>query len=103
MKQGRDKKLSLDAESRRRRLEVSIANGGALKKFLHFICCVFTGIHLAGGAIVLTGARIIDGTGLAPLENGALILEGNRILNVGAADMVQRPPGAEVIEVNGKQ
>ncbi len=62
------KKLSLDAESRRRRLEVSIANGG----------------------------------GLEPLENGALILEGNRILNVGAADMVQPPTGAEVIDVKGK-
>jgi imidazolonepropionase-like amidohydrolase len=97
-----DKRLSLDAGSRRRRTEVSIDNGGTLRKFLQFICCVCAGIHLAGGAIVLTGARIIDGNGGAPLENGVLIFEGNQILNVGAADMVQRPPGAEVIEVNGK-
>ena len=79
-----------------------MANCGAFKKFLHFICCAFAGIHLAGGATVLTGARIIDGTGRTPLENGTLVFEGSRILNIGPADTVQQPPGAEVIDVNGK-
>jgi imidazolonepropionase-like amidohydrolase len=74
----------------------------ALKKILLFVCCAFAGIHISSGAIVLDGARIIDGTGRVPLEKGALVLEGNLILDIGPANTVHRPRGAEVIDVSGK-
>jgi imidazolonepropionase-like amidohydrolase len=79
-----------------------MTNGDLLRRLLPCICWTFAGIHLAGGMTVLTGARIIDGTGRIPLENGALVFEGNRILDLGPADTVQRPPGAEVIDLSGK-
>ena len=66
------------------------------------ICCFFAATHLLDGATVLTGARIIDGTGRRPLENGAVVIEANRIVNIGPADTVGRPPGAEIIDLNGK-
>ena len=79
-----------------------MTNVGLLKRLLPFICWTFAGIHPATGVTVLTGARIIDGTGRTPLENGALVFEGDRIWEVGPADTVQRPPGAEVIDLSGK-
>jgi imidazolonepropionase-like amidohydrolase len=70
--------------------------------WLQFVCCAFAGIQLAGASTVLTGARILDGSGGTPLENGALVFEGDRILSIGPADTILRPAGAEVIEVKGK-
>jgi imidazolonepropionase-like amidohydrolase len=75
---------------------------GKLKTYLRFICCFFAGTHLVGGATVLTGARIIDGTGRKLLENGAIVIEANRIVNIGPADTVGRPTGAVIIDVDGK-
>ena len=79
-----------------------MTNVGLLKRLLPFICWTFAGIHPATGVTVLTGARIIDGTGRTPLENGVLVFEGDRILGAGPADTVQRPPGAEIIDLSGK-
>jgi hypothetical protein len=67
-----------------------------------FIFCIFAGIHLAGGATILSGARILDGTGRATVENGAIVFEGTRILSIGPANSVPRPPNSEVIDAHGK-
>jgi imidazolonepropionase-like amidohydrolase len=83
-----------------------MAKRSTWKKILHFLFLFlfgsFAGIHLASGATVLTGARIIDGTGRAPLENGTLVFEGDRIVNIGPADTIQRPSVAEIIDAKGK-
>jgi imidazolonepropionase-like amidohydrolase len=83
-----------------------MAKRSTWKKILHFLFLFlfgsFAGIHLASGATVLTGARIIDGTGRAPLENGTLVFEGDRIVNIGPADTIQRPSAAEIIDAKGK-
>jgi len=80
-----------------------VANFGDFKHgFSFFFCASFAGLYLAGGATVLTGARILDGTGKAPLENGVLVFKGDRILYVGPADTVQRPADAKVIDARGK-
>lgn len=52
-------------------------------------------------ATAFTGARIVDGTGAAPIENGVLVIEGGRIRAVGDA-RTAIPPGARVITVAGK-
>ena len=53
-------------------------------------------------AIVITNARIIDGTGAAPLERGRIVIEGDRIARIGPVADVPTPPGAEVIDVDGR-
>ena len=52
--------------------------------------------------IALTGARVIDGTGRAPLEQATLVISNGRIQAVGAPDAVQIPAGAERVDVAGK-
>ena len=52
---------------------------------------------------VLTGARLIDGTGRAPVEDAVLILEGDRIVAVGKAGSgPAAPSGARVIDLHGR-
>lgn len=48
------------------------------------------------------GARIIDGIGKAAIERGTIIVQDGRIRQVGAADRVKIPAGAETIDAKGK-
>lgn len=50
----------------------------------------------------ITDARIIDGLGGAPIESGTILIEGDRILAVGATEDVMVPAQAEIIDVDGK-
>ena len=52
--------------------------------------------------IVLTGARLIDGTGRAPLEQATLVIANGKIEAVGAPGVVKIPAGATAIDVAGK-
>jgi len=54
------------------------------------------------GAIVLDNVRIVDGTGAAPIENGRIVLQGERIAAVGPAAKVAAPANAERIDLAGK-
>jgi imidazolonepropionase-like amidohydrolase len=49
----------------------------------------------------LVGGRLVDGTGGPPLENAALVIEGERITAVGPAASVPIPEGAEVVSTEG--
>ena len=51
---------------------------------------------------VLKNALLIDGTGRPPVENGIVIVRGNKIEAAGVAGMVQVPEGAEVIDAKWK-
>jgi imidazolonepropionase-like amidohydrolase len=100
--------IHLIRKPRIRRVNVATKRGGpasksgALKKVVSFLFCTLAGIHLANGATMLSGARILDGTGRAPVEDGAIVFEGTRILNIGPADSFPRPPNSEVIDAHGK-
>jgi imidazolonepropionase-like amidohydrolase len=64
-----------------------------------------TGISSAqepGQTVALIGARLIDGSGDAPLENGALVIQGDKIVATGPADSVKFPKDAAVIDSHGQ-
>jgi imidazolonepropionase-like amidohydrolase len=75
--------------------------------------CLLVAIALLGAPIaeaaappsdttVLTGARIIDGNGGAPIEKGVLVLRGGRILAVGAAGAFKVPRPAVTFDLSGR-
>jgi len=49
--------------------------------------------------VVLRAARLIDGTGAAPVQNGVVVVAGDRIIAVGAAGAVRAPQGARTIDL----
>src|SRR5438094_5686063 len=54
------------------------------------------------GVIALTGARVIDGTGRAPLGQATLVIRNGRIEAVGAPAAVNVPAGATRVDMSGK-
>src|SRR5437879_9222986 len=56
----------------------------------------------ASGVVALTGARIIDGTGRAPIQQGTVILNKGVIEAVGTAAGVKIPNGATRVDLSGK-
>jgi hypothetical protein len=53
-------------------------------------------------SVVLENVRIIDGTGAAPIENGRIVISGDRIAQVGPAAAVAAPADAERIDLTGR-
>src|SRR3954471_1538299 len=51
------------------------------------------------GTVVLRAARLIDGTGAAPLQNAVVVMTDDRIVAVGRAGSVQVPAGARVVDL----
>ncbi|MEZ5526445.1 MAG: amidohydrolase family protein [Gammaproteobacteria bacterium] len=66
------------------------------------IALASTSSHAGFGTLAFVGARIIDGTGAAAIENGVLITEDGKIVAVGPAATTPIPPQAERIDVSGK-
>ena len=61
----------------------------------------------AGGAvaqetIAVVGATIVDGNGGDPIENGVILIEGERIAAVGPSSSVRAPAGARIVDASGK-
>jgi len=56
----------------------------------------------AAATIAFTNARIIDGTGRAPIERGTVVISGGRITAVGPAASTTIPAGAQRIDASGK-
>jgi imidazolonepropionase-like amidohydrolase len=51
------------------------------------------------GVVVLKAARLIDGTGAAPITNAAIVVEDNKIVAAGNARSVTVPANARVIDL----
>ena len=60
--------------------------------------------HAAQGpqAIAIVGGTLINGLGGAPVENSAIVIQGNRIVAAGPRAGVAIPAGAQTIEAAGK-
>ena len=56
----------------------------------------------ASGTVVLTGARLIDGTGRPPLEQATLVIVNGRVEAAGAPAAVKPPAGATTVDLSGK-
>jgi imidazolonepropionase-like amidohydrolase len=50
----------------------------------------------------ITGARIVDGTRRAPIDDGIVLVRGGRIAAVGARQAVTLPAGVRTIDARGK-
>lgn len=51
---------------------------------------------------LLRGGTLIDGTGRGPIMDGAILIDGERIVAVGEAGAVETPPETTIIDVTGK-
>lgn len=54
------------------------------------------------GVVAVTGARVVTMKGDEVIEDGVVVVEGNRIAAVGTADSVTIPKGAYVVDARGK-
>ncbi|WP_379546756.1 amidohydrolase family protein [Qipengyuania sp. DSG2-2] len=56
------------------------------------------------GATAITGARILSmaGEGAGAIENGVIVIEGDRIAAIGSVSDVPVPAGARIIDASGK-
>jgi len=52
-------------------------------------------------SLVLAGGRLIDGFGGPPIDDAAVVIDGNRIVAAGPMASVKIPPGARVIDTDG--
>ena len=59
-------------------------------------------VEITPGLQAFVGARIIDGTGDAPVDDGVLVVRNGRIEAVGARGVVDILPDAEQIDVAGR-
>ena len=55
-----------------------------------------------GAVKAFTGARVIDGTDRAPIDNATILVRDGRIVAVGPAARVTVPAGAERVSLAGK-
>jgi imidazolonepropionase-like amidohydrolase len=57
----------------------------------------------AGGTVIaIVGARLVDGTGAAAVNDSVILVSGDRITAAGPRARVQVPQGATVVSVTGK-
>ncbi len=54
------------------------------------------------GTVVITAARLIDGTGSAPINDAAIVVAGDQITAVGTRAAVQVPDGATTIDLGDR-
>ena len=81
---------------------VAILGAFLSASLVSLVICPHAGAQTKPRPIVLKGARLIDGTGRAPIENSVLVIEGSQILAAGKSGEVSIPKDAVVQDVSGK-
>ena len=72
------------------------------RTFLALLLSATTLLHAQGSVTVFDGARILDGNGGAPIENGRIVVQDGRVTAIGTASSVAMPQGAARVDVSGK-
>ncbi len=62
---------------------------------------VASAVFVQDSVKALVGGRIIDGFGGKPIENGVIVVVGERIVDMGTMSEVDIPAGAEIISTEG--
>src|SRR5258708_8393450 len=91
---------------------------GRWNRVVYSVAMKSTSLLLAGAAVALwfvttpaqqpsattafTGARVIDGTDRAPIDNATILVRNGRIVAVGPASGVTIPAGAQRVPLAGK-
>ncbi|MBV5325517.1 MAG: amidohydrolase family protein, partial [Rhodospirillaceae bacterium] len=63
---------------------------------------MLAGVHTAPSASDFSGATVVAIDGGKPIENATVIIQGDRILEVGPSASVSLPAGAKVVPMTGK-
>jgi imidazolonepropionase-like amidohydrolase len=58
-------------------------------------------MQVPGDALVIMNGTVIDGTGRAPIADGVVVIDGDRILAVGEAADFEIPQSATVLDAGG--
>jgi imidazolonepropionase-like amidohydrolase len=72
-----------------------------MRRALALVAAFLPGAAAQAAALVLAGGTVIDGYGNAPMPDGIVVIDGERILAVGGAGQVTIPEGAEVVSTEG--
>src|SRR5262245_4855602 len=56
----------------------------------------------APGSTLSEGAQLITGSGVAPITDSAVLIEGTRVAAVGRRGTVKAPAGTTVVDLRGK-
>jgi len=74
----------------------------ALAATLVFATLIPVPAQSPGGVKAFTGARVIDGTDRAPIDNATIVVRAGKVVAVGPGASVTVPAGAERIALTGK-
>ncbi|MEX0734819.1 MAG: amidohydrolase family protein [Steroidobacteraceae bacterium] len=72
-----------------------------MRRALALVLAGLPAVAAHAAALVLAGGTVIDGYGNAPIPDGIVIIENDRILAVGGVGQVVVPEGAEVVSTEG--
>lgn len=75
---------------------------GMAIRVLAFLCLVGSAAGQSVSVTVISGATLIDGTGRPPLPDATVVIEGERIREVGPSPSIRIPDGARIIRATGK-
>lgn len=64
--------------------------------------CLAAGVSGQSATIALVGARVIDGTGAAPMANATILISNGRLERIGPAASLKVPAGATRIDLSGR-
>ena len=56
----------------------------------------------AKGALVITNANLIDGTGKEPVKDSVIVIENGRIVSIGTKSSIKIPKSAKIFDAQGK-
>lgn len=58
-------------------------------------------VEAQAGALVIVNGTLIDGTGAAPVPNAYVVVQGDRVSEVGSGEPALVPDGARVVDARG--